>query len=49
MKVYDFRVPNTHCTIWNRNPGHLADDKLSFRLIEIVCGDFEVKLERNEE
>jgi hypothetical protein len=29
--------------------GHLADDKLSFRLIEIVYGDFEVELERNEE
>ena len=29
--------------------GHLADDKLSFRLIEIVYGNFEVELERNEE
>jgi hypothetical protein len=28
--------------------GHLADDKLSFCLIEIVYGDFEVELERNE-
>ena len=25
--------------------GHLANDKLSFRLIEIVYRDFEVKLE----
>jgi hypothetical protein len=29
--------------------GHLADDELSFRLIEIVYRDFEIKLERNEE
>jgi hypothetical protein len=33
----------------NRNSitgrGHLADDKLAFRLIEIVYGDFEVELE----
>jgi hypothetical protein len=25
--------------------GHLADDKLAFRLVEIVYGNFEVELE----
>ena len=36
--IYDFRVPALLRT--------LANDKLSFRFIEIMYGNFEVELER---
>ena len=52
MKVLCFRVPNTQCITQDRNRdrrGYLANDKLPFRLIEIVYGNFEVELEKNEE
>jgi hypothetical protein len=28
---------------------HLTNDKLPFRFIEIMCGNFEVELEKNDE
>lgn len=39
--IYDFRVPALL--------EHLTDDKLPFRFIEIMCGNFEVELEKKDE
>lgn len=49
MKVYDFFQGTKYALYYlEQELRHLADDKLSFCLIEIVYGDFEVKLEINE-
>jgi len=44
--IYDFRVLGTGTPDGTE---HLANDKLSFRFIEIMYGNFEVELEKNDE
>ena len=49
MKVLWFQSTEYAVHYSGQEPRHLANDKLPFRLIEIVYGNFKIELENNEE